>query len=226
MPIEMPWIDNVDTLALAWYGGQETGHAIADVLFADVNPSGRLSVTFPKRVEDNPAFLTFGKVDRHIYYGEGVFVGYRYYEMLDRQPLFSFGYGQSYTRFQYSNLTVPSVFKAVEDHKMEISVDIANVGDYDGSEVVQVYVADLECDIQRPKRELKAFTKVSIGKGETSRVCLKLDKYALSFWSEEFSQWRAEAGEFAVIIATSSDPSDEVFRATFELPATVMWSGL
>ncbi|KPM43168.1 putative beta-glucosidase I [Neonectria ditissima] len=226
MPIEMPWIDSVDTLVMAWYGGQETGHAMADVLFGDVNPSGRLSVTFPKRVEDNPAFLTFGKVDRHIYYGEGVFVGYRYYEMLDLQPLFYFGYGLSYTRFQYSNLKVPSVFEAVEDHRMEISVDVANVGDYDGSEVVQVYVADLECKIQRPKRELKAFAKVKISRGETTRVCLQIDKYALSFWSEEFSQWRAEAGEFAVIIAASSDPGDEIFRATFQLQKTFMWSGL
>ncbi|KAK7421211.1 hypothetical protein QQX98_002341 [Neonectria punicea] len=226
MPIEMPWIDKVDTLALAWYGGQETGHAAADVLFGDVNPSGRLSVTFPKRVQDNPAFLTFGKVDRHIYYGEGVFVGYRYYEMLDRQPLFYFGYGLSYTRFEYSNLIVPSAFEATEDHKMDISVDVANVGDCDGSDVVQVYVADLDCKIQRPKRELKAFTKVRVAKGDTTRVHLKLDKYALSYWSEEFSQWRAEAGEFAVIVATSSDPRDEVFRATFELSKTFMWSGL
>lgn len=226
MPVQMPWIDHANTIVHAWLGGQETGHGITDILFGDVNPSGRLSVTFPKRLEDTPAFLNFGKVDRQIVYGEGVFVGYRYYEKIDRPPLFYFGYGLSYTKFEYSNLRVPGTFIAQENHVMEICVDIANTGSYDGSEVVQVYVSDIECSVQRPRKELKAFQKVRIGKGEKRTCTVSLDKYALSFWSQEYSRWRAEAGDYAIIIATSADPNDEVLQKTFRLQETFMWAGL
>jgi beta-glucosidase len=103
----MPWVKAVPTLVHAWFGGQETGNAIADVLFGRHNPTGRLSVTFPRRLEDTPAFLSYGKGVREMYYGEGVFVGYRYYEKLRNDPLFYFGYGLSYTTFEYSNLRAP-----------------------------------------------------------------------------------------------------------------------
>ncbi|KAF7554680.1 hypothetical protein G7Z17_g2736 [Cylindrodendrum hubeiense] len=226
MPIEMPWIHHVKTLVHAWLGGQETGHSIVDILFGRVNPSGRLSLTFPERLEDTPAFLNFGKVDRQIVYGEGVFVGHRYYEKLQRPPLFYFGYGLSYTTFKYSDLEVPPKFTATSDHTMEISVVVANTGEHDGSEVIQVYVSDLQCSLQRPRKELKAFQKIFLAKGE-QRVCsVKLEKYALSFWSEEFSQWIAEAGDFAVVIARSADPKDEILRRVFSLEETFMWSGL
>lgn len=222
----MPWVESADTLVYAWYGGQETGHAIADILWGKVNPSGRLSLAFPKRIEDTPAFLNFGKVDRKIIYGEGIFVGHRYYEKLKTLPLFYFGYGLSYTHFEYSNLVVPDFFPPAADGAIEIVFDLLNNGDFDGSEVAQIYVADLDCKLQRPCRELKAFTKVSLAKGEKRTCTIVLDKYALSFWSEEFSQWRAEAGDFGVIIATSSDPQDEVLRGIFNLPKTFMWSGI
>jgi beta-glucosidase len=224
MPIEMPWIDSVNTLVYAWYGGQETGHAITDVLWGAVNPSGRLSLSFPKRTQDNPAFLNFGKTDREIVYGEGVFVGYRYYEKLKTPPLFYFGYGLSYSHFNHSGLKVPSEFP--KDGKMEIALDVTNAGEYDGAVVVQVYISDLDCSVQRPCKELKALKKVWVSKGETKTCHIVLDKYAVSFWSEEHSQWRAEAGEFAVIVATSADPKDEVLRAQFRLLETFMWSGV
>ncbi|KAH8597465.1 glycoside hydrolase superfamily [Bisporella sp. PMI_857] len=226
MPFEMPWIEATNTLVHAWLGGQETGHAIADVLFGDVNPSGRLSVTFPKRLEDTPAFLNFGKADRQIVYGEGIFVGHRYYEKVDRPPLFYFGYGLSYTGFEYSNMIVPDVVSLTEDPVFKVSVEVTNVGNLDGSEVIQVYITDLECSVQRPKKELKAFQKVHLLKGERRTCYIELDKYALSFWSEEHSQWRAEAGDFAVVIATSADPKNEVLRKTFALTKTLLWSGL
>ncbi|PLB55752.1 hypothetical protein P170DRAFT_443472 [Aspergillus steynii IBT 23096] len=226
MPIEMPWIQKVDTLVYAWYGGQETGHGIADVLWGKVNPAGRLSLTFPRRLEDTPAFLNFGKVDRQIVYGEGVFVGYRYYEKLKCPPLFYFGYGLSYTQFRYSNLIVPEKFPTTGDREIEISVDVENIGQCDGAEVVQAYVSDVECSLQRPRKELKVFQKMHIATGQKLRCHVKLDKYAISFWSEEYSQWRAEAGEFEVIIATSADPKDEVLRGVCCLPETFMWSGL
>ncbi|OBT91383.1 hypothetical protein VE01_10598 [Pseudogymnoascus verrucosus] len=231
MPFEMPWIEATDTLVHAWLGGQETGHAIADVLLGAVNPSGRLSITFPRRLEDTPTFLNFGKADRHIVYGEGIFVGHRYYEMIDRPPLFYFGYGLSYTDFEYSNLIVPDVVcprvvGGMNDVVFNISVDVTNVGTYDGSEVIQVYITDLECSVQRPKKEFKAFQKVYLAKGERRTCHFTLDKYALSFWSEEHSQWITEAGDFVVVIATSADPADELLRVSFTVTETFLWSGL
>ncbi|KAH6952443.1 glycoside hydrolase superfamily [Ilyonectria sp. MPI-CAGE-AT-0026] len=224
-PIELPWERKTDTLLHAWYGGQETGHGLVDVLFGDVNPGGRLSVTFPKSIKHTPAYLTFGKSDREILYGEGVFIGHRYYEAVDRDPLFYFGHGLSYSKFNYSGLTVPSRFESSAQHEMTVAVDVKNAGPCDGVEVVQLYIHDPESSVLRPARELKAFAKVSLAVGETKRVVLRLDKYALSFWSEEDGQWKAEAGEYQVIIGTSSNPKDEVLRAGFELPTTFFWSG-
>lgn len=226
LPFEMPWLASTNILIHAWYGGQETGHAIADVLFGDVNPSGKLSITFPKKVEDNPAFLTFGKQDRILVYGEGVFVGHRYYEKLKREPLFYFGYGLSYTKFEQTNLVVPSVFEAMVDTVITVSVDVENVGNCAGAEVVQVYLSDLECSVQRPRKELKAFTKVYLAKGEKRTAKLRLDKYAVSFWSEELEEWKVEAGDFEVVVGKSADPKDELLKARFNVPKTFSWIGL
>ncbi|KAF1949811.1 glycoside hydrolase [Byssothecium circinans] len=226
LPVTMPWISKVNTLLFAWYGGQETGNAIADVLFGSVNPSARLPVSFPKRLEDTPAFLNFGKTDRQILYGEGVFLGHRYYEKLRTPPLFYFGFGLSYTSFAYSNLVVPKEFANVTGHVLQAAVDVTNTGGVCGAEIVQLYISDLESSVQRPRKELKAFQKVSLEKGETRTVSLEFDRSALAFWSEEDTQWRAEAGKFKVIIARSADPEDELIEALFELPVTLLWSGL
>ncbi|KAM0334741.1 hypothetical protein ACHAPQ_004926 [Fusarium lateritium] len=225
-PIEMPWVHKAKTILHAWYGGQETGHALVDVLFGHTNPAGRLSVTFPKSIKHTPTYLTFGKSDFEILYGEGIFIGHRFYEAVDRDPLFYFGYGLSYTEFEYSHLEVPRIFEASAEHEMTLTVDVKNTGRYDGAEVVQVYISDVESSIQRPTRELKAFAKVQLSVEETKTVSLKLNKYALSFWSEEDGQWRAEQGSFDVIIATSSHPDHEVLRARFQLSETFLWSGL
>ena len=224
----MPWIDQVSTLVHAWFGGQETGNAIADVLFGKVNPSGRLSITFPRRLEDTPAFLTFGKGLREILYGEGVFLGYRYYEKLQTRPLFFFGYGLSYTKFNYSNLQVPnSVSLQDNDPKgFTVGVDVHNSGLRDGLETVQVYVQDVTCDFDRPRKELKAFTKVFVRAGETVTARVNLDKYALSYWSEKHEQWLAEKGAFRIIISRSADPEDEVLVKELELEEDFLWQGL
>lgn len=222
----MPWADQADTLVHAWYGGQETGHGLVDVLFGDVNPSGRVSMTFPKSVKHNPAYLTFGKSDFEIMYGEGVYIGHRYYEAVERDPLFYFGYGLSYSSFHYTDLNVPSSFEPIPEHSMAISVKVENKSALDGAEVVQVYVHDPESSVQRPFRELKAFSKVLISAGETKTVELNLDKYAVSYWSEEDSRWTAEKGRYVVIVARSSDPGDEICRKSFEIPRTFSWSGL
>ncbi|KAF7171510.1 hypothetical protein CNMCM5623_003838 [Aspergillus felis] len=205
-PIALPWVDSAKTLVHAWYGGQETGNAIMDVLFGKVNPSGRISVTFPKRLEDTPAFLSFGK--------------------LQNPPLFYFGYGLSYTTFTYCDLKVPKNVDLANQNTFEVSVKVQNTGTRDGSEVIQVYVSDLKSSVQRPARELKGYSKVHIPVGGTVEVPITLDKYALSFYSQEHAQWLAEKGTFEIIIATSADAKDEILRQPFELVADYLWSGL
>ncbi|KAH6879844.1 glycoside hydrolase superfamily [Thelonectria olida] len=227
-PVTMPWVKDVPTLVHAWFGGQETGNGIADVLFGCHNPTGRLSVTFPRRLEDTPAFLSYGKGVREMYYGEGVFIGYRYYEKLQNDPLFYFGYGLSYTTFEYSNLRAP---KSVElggqgEQSFEVSVDVTNTGDRDGHEIVQVYISDVECATLRPRKELKGFAKVWVAKGKTATAEIVLDKYALSYWDEEKEKWHAERGIFKVLISRSADPRDEVLEKEFELEKDLYWIGV
>lgn len=227
-PVTMPYLDRVSTLVHAWFGGQETGNALADVLFGRHNPSGRMSVTFPRRLEDTPSFLSFGKGLREMYYGEGVFLGYRYYEKLRNDPLFYFGYGLSYTTFEYSNLRVPSVVKleGASGPEFEVTVDVKNTGDRDGHEIVQVYVSDVDCKALRPRKELKGFAKVWVAKGETEAVRIPLDKYALSYWDEDAEKWHAEKGAFKVIISRSADPKDEVLEQEFQLAESFFWTGV
>ncbi|KAF9870932.1 hypothetical protein CkaCkLH20_11604 [Colletotrichum karsti] len=227
-PIAMPWIQKAATVLHAWFGGQETGNAIADVLFGKVNPNGRLPVTFPARLEDTPAFLTFGKGQRDIMYGEGVFIGHRYYEKVKTRPLFYFGYGLSYTNFEYSNLCMPKTVR-LDDASAKtfgVFVDVRNSGSRDGYEVVQVYVHDVEVAFDRPRKELKGFAKVWIEAGDVKTVRLTLDKYALSYWNEELEHWLAERGAFRVIISRSADPEDEILTADFELEENVSWKGI
>ncbi|GKU04859.1 beta-glucosidase k [Fusarium langsethiae] len=226
LPIEMPWESKASTLLHAWFGGQECGHGMADVLFGKANPSGRLSLTFPKSIKHTPAYLTFSKADYDIVYGEGVFIGHRYYEMVDREPLFYFGHGLSYSKFVYSNLTVPKEFESYIDHEMRVSVDIKNQGLFAGAEVVQLYIHHADSSLQRPVRELKAFSKAYLDVDETKTVDLTLDKYSLSFWCQEVSKWKAEAGTYTIILASSSNPKDEIARESFVLPETFYWKGL
>jgi beta-glucosidase len=149
-----------------------------------------------------------------------------YCEQASRQPLCYVGFGLSYTKFEHSNLVLPSIFEGREDFVLTVWLDVENVGPRDRAEVVQVYVADLVCSVQRPRKELKAFTKAYLVKGEERTFGIKLDKYALSFWSEEHEKWRVGAGEFEVIIGNSADPRNEVLKGTFNVPETFMWSGL
>ncbi|KAK7425965.1 hypothetical protein QQZ08_007547 [Neonectria magnoliae] len=226
-PITMPWIDQVPTLLHAWFGGQETGHGIADVLFGKVNPSGRLSITFPRRLEDTPTFLSFGKGQRDILYGEGVFIGYRYYEKLLRRPLFYFGYGLSYTTFTYSNLRVPDSIRLENgEDSFDVSVEVQNSGPRDGWETVQIYIQDVDCVFDRPLKELKGFTKVLVKAGQTETASVTLDKYALSYWNEDLEQWLAEKGTFKVIVSRSADPEDAIVSKSLELEEDFIWSGL
>ncbi|MGD0780576.1 MAG: glycoside hydrolase family 3 C-terminal domain-containing protein [Dehalococcoidales bacterium] len=200
-PLAMPWLENVPAVVEAFFPGQECGNAIASVLFGLVNPSGKLPDTFPHRLEDNPAFANYPGANDNVLYGEGIYVGYRHYDANKVEPLFPFGYGLSYTSFEYSNLKV-SPAKAKD--KIKVSVDITNTGKVAGKEVVQVYVADVACSVPRPPKELKAFKKVALSPGEKKIVNFTLTKEAFSFYDVKLKDWVAEPGDFEILVGNSS----------------------
>jgi beta-glucosidase len=202
-PLNMNWLDEVAAVVQAWYLGQETGHAIADVLFGDVNPSGKLPTTFPRRLQDNPAYINYPGENGQVLYGEGLFVGYRYYDKKDIAPLFPFGYGLSYTTFAYRNLKLSKPEYAAGD-VIRLSVDVENTGSRAGKEIVQVYLRDVRSRLTRPEKELRAFAKVALEPGETRTVTFTLDEEALSYYDPALKRWVAEAGEFQVLVGSSS----------------------
>jgi beta-glucosidase len=198
------WLDRVLAVLQAWYPGQEGGTALAEILFGAVNPSGRLPVTFEQHEEDNPTHDSYYPEDggKHIVYKEGVFIGYRGYERSGKKPLFPFGYGLSYTTFAYRNLSIAS---ASSEDKFQVSFDVTNTGKREGAEVAQVYVGDKHAKVPRPAKELKGFVKVNLRPGETRRVTVTLDSRALSYFDVNSKQWRAEPGEFEVLVGRSAE---------------------
>lgn len=219
-PIAMPWLDRVAAVVQAWYPGQECGNAIADVLFGDVTPSGKLPQTFPARLEDNPAYLNYPGENGRVYYGEGLFVGYRYYEKKDIAPLFPFGFGLSYTTFNYSNLRLSSAHIGPND-TLHVSIDVTNTGRRAGKEVVQLYIQDVASSLQRPGKELKSFAKVQLAPGEAKTVTFAIARGALAYYDDLAHQWMAEAGEFKILIGSSAQ--DIRAEATFTLTTTSQW---
>ena len=195
------WLDRVPAVLQAWYPGQEGGTALAEVLFGDVNPSGRLPVTFERHEEDNPTHDSYYPEDdgKRVVYKEGIFVGYRGYERSGKMPLFPFGYGLSYTTFAYRNLSVAS------EGNFSVSFDVTNTGKREGAEVAQLYVGDKHAKLPRPAKELKGFVKVNLRPGETRRVTVTLDRRALSYYDVNSKQWRAEPGEFEVLVGRSAE---------------------
>jgi beta-glucosidase len=220
-PVGMPWISSVNALIYAWYGGNETGNAIADILFGNVNPSAKLPLSFPKRIEDNPAFLSYRTERGRTLYSEDVYVGYRWYEQLDLPVLFPFGHGLSYTKFEFSNLKVEQGEKM-----LNVSVQVKNTGNRDGAEVVQVYVAQKKPSIRRPKKELKGFKKVWLEKGEEKVVHVSIEvKYAASFWDEVREAWIMERDGYEVLVSNSSN-AESALKGSFEVQKTSWWNGL
>ncbi len=200
-PVEMPWLDDVSAVLLAYYPGMEGGHAIASILVGDINPSGKLPITLPRRYEDNPTYTTYPGT-REAHYGEGIFVGYRYYDMRDISPLFPFGHGLSYTTFDYSDLRVPD--RARLGESLAVSVAVTNRGTVDGKEVVQLYVQDMVASLPRPPKELKGFCKLDLKPGETKVASFVLDPRALSFYDPYQKRWVQEPGEFTILVGSSS----------------------
>jgi beta-glucosidase len=203
-PVSMSrWVDRVPGIIEALYPGQECGNAIAGILFGEVNPSGKLPETFPMHLEDNPAFINYPGENGKVLYGEGIFVGYRYYDVKRIEPVFPFGHGLSYTNFEYSNLTIsPQQLKM--DDSLRVSVDIKNTGEREGKEVIQLYLCDVESSLVRPPKELKGFKKVRLLPGETKTIPFDLGKEHLSFYDPSQGDWVAEPGEFEVLIGSSS----------------------
>ena len=202
-PLSMPWIAEVPALLQMWYLGQETGNAVADILFGDANPSAKLPTTFPVCLEDNPAYINYPGENGRVQYGEGVFVGYRYYDKKALEPLFPFGHGLSYTTFSYANLQINGRSFTRGD-QLEISVDVTNEGERPGQEIVQLYVHDDEAKVARPLQELKAFAKIALDPGETKTVILPLDQQSLAFYDTAVHDWVSEPGHFTIRVGSSS----------------------
>ena len=202
-PLAMPWLDQVAALVDAYYPGMENGNAVAAILTGAVNPSGKLPVTFPKKLEDSPAYTNSSYPGcREVNYGEGVFVGYRYFDKKELTPLFPFGHGLSYTTFAYSDLKAPKKVKAGEQFK--VTVRVKNTGKVAGKEVVQLYVSDPLSALPRPPKELKGFVKVALKAGQSKTVTFTLDERSLAYYDPQKKGWVAEPGEFEILAGSSS----------------------
>jgi len=223
-PVSMPWIEEAGTVLQAFYGGNELGNGLADVLFGKVNPSGKLPLTFPKRLEDSPSYPSFGRKGQEygkIAYNEGIFVGYRGFEIKDLAPLFPFGFGLSYTLFEYSCLDVSSISPV---GNFTVSFDVKNTGQVHGCEVAQIYITDQQSSLPRPIKELKGFIKVGLKSGESKKVEHVLDREALGFYDDRAARWIAERGKYEVLVAASS--TDIRLIREIELAEDITWRGL
>ncbi len=203
-PVEMPWIHLVKGVLEAYLGGQAVGAAVARILVGEVNPSGRLAETFPLRLEDTPCFLSFGGEHDHAIYGEGVFVGYRYYLSKNLPVLFPFGFGLSYTDFLLSNLRLDRA-ALKDDETLPVFVDVENVGKVPGREVVQLYIAPPKGESLRPLRELKRFEKVALAPGEKKTVRFELDKRCFAVWDVRMHDWYTEEGDYTVQVCRDAE---------------------
>ena len=216
--ITMPWIDGVRGVLYAYLGGEAVGTATLDLLFGDVNPSGKLAETFPRRLEDNPSYLYFfGDEQNKTEYREGVFVGYRYYDKKNMDVLFPFGYGLSYTTFEYSNLTLDKS-EMKDTDTLTVSVNVRNTGKVKGKEVVQLYVAKPESRTIRPVKELRGFEKVELEPGEEKIVTFTLAKRAFAYYRTDISDWYVESGDYTIMAAKSS--RDIACTATVNVTST------
>ena len=202
-PVEMPWIGKVRAVLEAYLGGQAVGEAVVRVLFGDANPCGHLPETFPLKLEDNPSYLYYGGEGNKTEYREGIFVGYRYYDKKKMEVLYPFGYGLSYTTFEYSGLKLSSE-KIRDTETLTATVTVRNTGSRAGKAVVQLYVGDTESTPIRPVRELKGFAKIALEPGESKEVLFTLDKRAFAYWNQQIRDWHVETGTFTIEAGASS----------------------
>lgn len=216
-PIEMPWLGKVRAVLQMWYPGQELGNAVADVLFGDVEPGGRLPQTFPKVLTDNSAITgdpaVYPGKDGHVRYAEGIFVGYRHHDTREIEPLFPFGFGLGYTSFRWSEPQLSA--RQMGPEGITVSVDVTNTGDRPGSELVQLYVRSPRTKVERPDKELRAFAKLSLQPGETGTAVMKIMPRDLAYFDIEVGAFRAEPGGYQLVLAANAAD----IRSVIDLPS-------
>ncbi|WP_320194516.1 glycoside hydrolase family 3 C-terminal domain-containing protein [Agrobacterium rosae] len=222
-PVEMPWLDKVKAVLQMWYPGQELGNAVADVLFGDTEPGGRLPQTFPKSLSDNSAItdnpLVYPGQDGHVRYDEGVFVGYRHHDTHGVEPLFPFGFGLGYTQFTWGEAKASSA--VMGEDGITVTVDVTNTGARKGSEIVQLYVRSLNSSVSRPEKELRAFAKLELAAGETATATLKVASRDLSFFDVEAKAFRSDVGGYELLIAANAAD----IRSRIAIDNPTLWLG-
>ena len=214
------WLSRTPALLYAWYPGMEGGNALARILFGDVNPSGKLPCTFPKQLADSPAHAlnAYPGTNGTVTYAEGLLVGYRWFDAKKIEPLFPFGYGLSYTKFEYSGLKL-TPDKDPKNPGVTVEFEIANTGDREGAEAAQIYVQEMKPSVARPLKELKGFAKVLLKPGQSQNVSVRLDQGAFAFYDTDKKGWVAEKGDFSILVGRSS--RDIALRGNYQLAETV-----
>ncbi|GAC1435182.1 MAG: glycoside hydrolase family 3 C-terminal domain-containing protein [Terriglobales bacterium] len=199
------WIARVPALLHTWYGGQEAGNAIAKILVGEINPSGKLPISWERELDDNPACKNYYEIPgtRDVNYAEGIFLGYRFYDKNNIEPLFPFGFGLSYTSFAFSNLKV-TPREVSSNEGVTVAFDLKNTGARAGAEIAQVYVGDPSATVERPVKELKGFSRVILNPGGTRRVSVRLDRRSISYWDTSSRRWKVDPGKFIVYVGDSS----------------------
>lgn len=202
-PVEMPFIKNSKAILESYLSGQAGGGAVIDILFGDIVPSGKIAETFPLSLNDIPSNSYFPGTTKQVEYREGLNVGYRYFDTLEKDVLFPFGHGLSYTDFSYSDVKL-SASKIKSGETVSVSLKVKNIGDFDGKEIVQLYVKDSVSSVYRPEKELKGFKKVELRKGEEKEISFTLDKRSFAFFDRDSAQWQIESGDFKILLGASS----------------------
>tara|TARA_Y100001935_G_scaffold255663_1_gene270935 strand:- start:108425 stop:110605 length:2181 start_codon:yes stop_codon:yes gene_type:complete len=208
---------NTSTIVWSWFNGTEAGNAIADILLGNVNPSGKLPFTIPEKLEDSPAHATnsFPGNETEVVYEEGILVGYRWFDTKNITPMFPFGFGLSYTTFEYGDAALNKTSFASTD-EIEVKVPVTNTGDVSGKETVQVYVRKSNSAVERPDKELKGFTKVEVQSGQTAEACINFDVQDLAYFDESTMSWKVESGEYEILIGSSSRDIQESVKITIK----------
>ncbi|WP_044482199.1 glycoside hydrolase family 3 C-terminal domain-containing protein [Paenibacillus antibioticophila] len=216
--VEMPWLNKAKGILEAYLGGQAMAGAIADILFGDKNPSGKLAETFPMKLSHTPSYINFPGESDKVEYREGVFVGYRHYDKVEIEPLFPFGYGLSYTTYEYSDLSFNH--KEISDsQEVIVTLKVKNMGNRAGKEIVQLYVRDNESSVIRPVKELKGFEKIELDPGEEKLVTFTVGKRAFAYYNVDLMDWYVETGEFEILIGKSS--REIILKDTIVVNSTV-----
>jgi beta-glucosidase len=197
------WVDQTPAIMEAWYAGQEGGTALAQLLFGDYSPSGKLPITFDRKWEDNASHDSYYPAEgtNDVKYSEGIFLGYRHYDKIGAKPLFPFGFGLSYSTFKYSNLKM----EGSDSSSVKVSFDLTNTGSREAADVAELYVSDGHASVPRPPKELKGYSRVELKPGETKTVNLTLDSRSFSYYDVGSKSWKVEPGEFGILVGDSSE---------------------